>query len=171
MMSTRYADVEAPNTRTFGWFLEEPVNDEDVTIPMSNAREAFHEWLKNGDGILSIHGKIGSGKSTLMKAICEHNGVKGRLQQWATESDKRLVTANFFFWKTGDPLQRTARGFERGLLTPMIFQMGLKHYCGLIKCTSATSLRFSLTGWMNAKRVCLKWLSSCKNGRFPDRKT
>ena len=55
----------------------------DQSHPNNAARKAFVTWLLHGDGIFHISGKLGSGKSTLMKFLCHHELTKKLLQQWA----------------------------------------------------------------------------------------
>ncbi|KAL4896614.1 hypothetical protein BDV59DRAFT_198972 [Aspergillus ambiguus] len=80
----------------------------------AKARESFISWLSSGDGIFHICGKLGSGKSTLMKFLCEDPRTKNELEKWA--GDRTLVMANFFFWKPGSKLQKSMDGLIRGLL-------------------------------------------------------
>ena len=47
------------------------------------AKEALLTWLSSGNGIFHISGKLGSGKSTLMKSLCEHKSTVAMLKQWA----------------------------------------------------------------------------------------
>lgn len=49
----------------------------------SSVREPFLHWLSFGNGIFHISGKLGSGKSTLMKFLCEHERTIAELQKWA----------------------------------------------------------------------------------------
>jgi hypothetical protein len=46
-------------------------------------REKWINWLSSGNGIFHIAGKLGSGKSTLMKFLCNHPQTKDALQKWA----------------------------------------------------------------------------------------
>jgi hypothetical protein len=46
-------------------------------------REKWTNWLSSGNGIFHIAGKLGSGKSTLMKFLCNHPQTKVALQYWA----------------------------------------------------------------------------------------
>src|SRR3569833_273024 len=48
-----------------------------------SARIRLLDWLSTGTGIFHISGKLGSGKSTLMKFLCEHESTRNRLEQWA----------------------------------------------------------------------------------------
>jgi hypothetical protein len=49
----------------------------------ASARESLVNWLSSGSGIFHISGKLGSGKSTLMKYLCEHDSTKFLLERWA----------------------------------------------------------------------------------------
>lgn len=48
-----------------------------------SVREPFLRWLSSGNGIFHISGKLGSGKSTLMKFLCDHERTTVELQKWA----------------------------------------------------------------------------------------
>jgi hypothetical protein len=77
-------------------------------------RDTFLTWLKSGGQIYHISGKAGSGKSTLMKFLCQHSRVQQELDSWA--GDKKLVFAHFFFWNSGDKLQMSLEGLYRAIL-------------------------------------------------------
>jgi hypothetical protein len=91
----------------------------------AQTRDSFLAWLGSGNQIYHISGKAGSGKSTLMKFLCQHSRVRKELESWAAE--KRLVFAQFFFWNSGEKLQMSLEGLYRSLL----FET-LKQYPGLI---------------------------------------
>ncbi|KAK8090418.1 hypothetical protein PG997_005379 [Apiospora hydei] len=57
-------------------------------------------WLRHGDGIYWINGKLGSGKSTLMKYVYEHSKTRDELKSWA--KGHPLEISGFFFWDRGD---------------------------------------------------------------------
>lgn len=48
------------------------------------SREKFLMWLSTGTGIFHISGKMGCGKSTLMKFLCQHPETHTRLDKWAS---------------------------------------------------------------------------------------
>lgn len=49
------------------------------------SRERFLAWLSAGTGIFHISGKMGCGKSTLMKFLSHHPGTRTRLDEWASQ--------------------------------------------------------------------------------------
>jgi hypothetical protein len=68
---------------------DEEDEDEDEDEEYKNyetkhhAREVFINWLSSGEGIFHISGKLGSGKSTLMKFLFSHCRTKTELRKWA----------------------------------------------------------------------------------------
>lgn len=74
----------------------------------------FSEWLRSGKAVYWINGKAGSGKSTLMKYICDHSRKNELLKQWS--ASRRLLTATFFFWNAGTSLQKTIIGLLRSII-------------------------------------------------------
>jgi hypothetical protein len=100
---TRHDNVEQAHAKTFTWLFDP-----------SNPDAAFVDWLACSNDNFWVQGKAGSGKSTLMKFICAHTQTNKLLTTWAGES--KLVTAKFFFWQTGTPLQKSQEGLLRTLL-------------------------------------------------------
>jgi hypothetical protein len=70
MMDERYLDVSEAADQTFSWILLDPAQQVSTHTKL---QISFQEWLASGSGIFHICGKPGSGKSTLMKFICEHS--------------------------------------------------------------------------------------------------
>ncbi|CZR32422.1 uncharacterized protein FPRO_02016 [Fusarium proliferatum ET1] len=89
------------------------------------SRETFLTWLSAGTGIFHISGKMGCGKSTLMKFLSHHPGTRTRLDEWA--SGNQLVLSSFFFWRPGSEDQKSLDGLYRSLLHSV-----LKHHHDLI---------------------------------------
>lgn len=61
-----------------------------------------------------IRGKPGSGKSTFMKYIAQHRTTMDALEIW--REGKKLLIGKFYFWNSGDELQRSQEGLLRSLL-------------------------------------------------------
>ncbi|KAL3428753.1 hypothetical protein BDV09DRAFT_201272 [Aspergillus tetrazonus] len=109
-MAIRHSRIPKAHAETFQWVLrssELPPSDDRFGIK-------FLDWLRSGDGIYWITGKPGSGKSTLMKYICNHSKTMDALSIWA--GSKTLVTAKFFFWNAGTPMQKSLQGLLQSLL-------------------------------------------------------
>lgn len=80
----------------------------------------FAVWLKTGQGIYWINGKAGSGKSTLMNYICQHDLKRGFLRGWCV--DGQLLTPTYFFWAAGSRQQKSIDGLLRSLIYQMLTQ-------------------------------------------------
>lgn len=115
--------VTPAEAETFQWITDDSLKEQDkavdqddtqLAIRKAETRESFLQWLRNGTGIYHISGKAGSGKSTLMKLLCNSPRVQEELQSWA--EPHQLVFAKFFFWNAGDKLQRSIEGLYRGIL-------------------------------------------------------
>jgi hypothetical protein len=90
--------------KTFTWIFE------DDTTP-------FKQWLTSGNGTFWVSGKAGSGKSTLMKFLANHDKTRTLLRQWSGTED--LVVASFYFWGVGHETQKT----QLGLLKTLLYQI------------------------------------------------
>jgi NACHT domain len=88
--------------------------DQEIKALQSQTRDTLISWLRTGNKVFHISGKAGSGKSTLMKLLADHQRTLEELNYWA--ADKRLVFAHFFFWRSGDKLQRSLEGLYRSIL-------------------------------------------------------
>ena len=109
-MPVRYSTITEAHERTFTWIYypsKLPKND-----PRSQIR--FANWLQRDGGVFWISGKPGSGKSTLMKFLCDNERTLPSLYEWA--SPQKLVVARFFFWLAGTPMQKSLSGLLQSLL-------------------------------------------------------
>jgi hypothetical protein len=102
-MRIREGTVSPAHERTFKWLFTD--------------KSPFYSWLSTSNGIFWVPGKPGSGKSTLMKFVSQHEECKMALQSWA--GDTLLITASFFFWNPGTPMQRSLQG----LLQTVLYQI------------------------------------------------
>jgi hypothetical protein len=70
--------------------------------------------LETSNDIFWVQGKAGSGKSTFMKFLFEHEQTQVHLQRWAGGD---VIAAAFFFWNAGSSeLEKSHLGLLRGLL-------------------------------------------------------
>lgn len=106
-LTTRNETIEAAHNKTFHWALEDP----------GSTKRPWHnlvEWLRHGHGIYWVNGKLGSGKSTLMKYIYENSKTRKELGLWSEASPVEI--SGFFFWNSGDEEQKSQSGLLRSLL-------------------------------------------------------
>ncbi|KAK4168464.1 hypothetical protein QBC43DRAFT_187756, partial [Cladorrhinum sp. PSN259] len=106
-IQARHRKIEAAHAKTFQWVYHD-------TLPGQNLPINFRDWLRNQNGLFWIHGKPGSGKSTLMKFLCQNPATMQHLGSWA--GNKKLVMGSFFFWNAGTQLQKSQEGLLRSLL-------------------------------------------------------
>ncbi|KAI4859835.1 hypothetical protein F4820DRAFT_438659 [Hypoxylon rubiginosum] len=134
----RYTTLRRAHDRTLTWLL-------DVNGQRSPA--TFSDWCKSNSDTFWVTGKPGSGKSTLMKFLCEDPRTAELLRSWA--NPRRLVTANYFFWNMAkNPLQKSQEGLLRSLIYQILQQC--PEYTLKIHYMATTSQRCGLNeakGW------------------------
>ena len=117
--SLRYAEITereerivCAHPRTFDWLFTEYPSKSGGQPPVP-----LLQWLRALSGTYWISGRAGSGKSTLMKYLYQHEETLAALKTWAGE--KQLVTASFFFWHAGTEMQKS----QQGLLQTLLFHI------------------------------------------------
>lgn len=109
----RYSSITKAHEQTFSWILDPSSAD-------TEARK-LRCWLEQKDGgIFWVSGKPGSGKSTLMKFVADHEETKKILSIWA--NPRKLVIASHYFWWSGTTLQKSQEGLLRALLYSILKQ-------------------------------------------------
>lgn len=123
-MFDREAGVAEAHPDTLKWIFKD-------SSTANRKWDNFGEWLESQDRLYWITGKMGSGKSTLMKYISEElptTSTTGKtrrctpyLLRWA--QDQPLLIATFYFWagssdKTG--IQTSVEGMYRTILTQIL---------------------------------------------------
>ncbi|KAK3368502.1 hypothetical protein B0H63DRAFT_497750 [Podospora didyma] len=123
-MHTRYDAIEDACSKTFCWMFGNNYNSEtdDDEDECRVPSQRLIKWLSSGQGIFHISGKLGSGKSTLMKFLYEHRDTKFELARWAGERALVIAGFFFFFWKPGSALQKSLIGPLRSLLYDVLRQ-------------------------------------------------
>jgi hypothetical protein len=129
----------------------------------------LRSWLKDdGGSVFWVTGKPGSGKSTFMKFLRDHEETSALLQDWA--QDDLLIVADHFFWLPGTQLQRSFEGLARSLLHAILSSLAgdltyAKTICAKRRWSLNTSHRpwsqsefkrmFRTLGGLRGIRVCL----------------
>ncbi|KAL1850642.1 hypothetical protein Daus18300_012853 [Diaporthe australafricana] len=102
----RYQSITTAHEKTFSWVFN-PANT-------SSQGKRLVQWLRMGQGVFWVTGKPGSGKSTMMKFLCDHAETTTALQAWAC--DKSLAIVSHYFWLSGSMMQKSQEGLFRSLL-------------------------------------------------------
>ena len=107
-INLRKNEISSSHPETFQWIFDEHIQ---------HSWDCFAKWLKSDNHLYWINGKAGSGKSTLMKFLANHDKTKSFLAQWSAPTEVLIVT--YYFWLSGSILQRSSKGF----LCSVIYQM------------------------------------------------
>lgn len=87
-----------------------------------DSEKCFIQWLSQGQGLYWISGKPGSGKSTLMRYLLEHDSVIKYLQE-GTDLQPWTILGFFFDFRAGETLPNTFEGLLRSLLAQLVQQV------------------------------------------------
>lgn len=123
-MFDREAGVAEAHTDTLKWIFKDPSTE-------NRKWDNFGQWLTSENQLYWITGKMGSGKSTLMKYISEELPTTLRagkmrrctpyLRRWG--QDQPLFIATFYFWAGSSDktrIQTSVEGLYRTLLTQIL---------------------------------------------------
>lgn len=105
-MMDRRESVERAHEATFDWIYSHEI----AGTPWSS----FVNWLRIGSGIYWINGKVGAGKSTLMRYLYDHDTTRTELGRCV--DDLPCEVYGFFFLNSGDEYQKSHTGLLRSLL-------------------------------------------------------
>ncbi|KAJ0373643.1 hypothetical protein COL26b_008112 [Colletotrichum chrysophilum] len=105
----RQNEIPRAHRNTFEWIFDE------------SSSVNFTSWFQySGQGVFWVTGKPGSGKSTLMKLILDHETTKTLAERWA--GSKPLILVSHFFWSVGNKIQKSQEGLLRTLLFQIMVQ-------------------------------------------------
>lgn len=131
-MSSRRNDIHDTKFDTFEWVMREDVNLDDWIPYMTR-------WLSHGTGKFFIQGKAGSGKSTFMKFIFEHERTKLLVHQWSP----RYYLLFHAFWIAGSRSQKNLRG----MITSLVFQIVLQDRQRVLELPYDVDAKSCLRDW------------------------
>jgi hypothetical protein len=115
-MEERHSRIVEAHCRTFEWIFR----TKHLALSDPRSSIALGSWLRSKHGIFWVSGKPGSGKSTFMKWLVQERQTIEALRQWAGSAD--LITASFYFWISGAPIQKSQQGLFRSLLYEILSQ-------------------------------------------------
>ncbi|RDW68906.1 uncharacterized protein DSM5745_08666 [Aspergillus mulundensis] len=123
-INQRYGEIGAEHNASLDWLINDtgPLADcdEGYNEMIANERTRFIEWLREpGQRLFQICGKLGCGKSVVMRWVSGHSQTRAYLTEWAQADDSQisLVMGRVFLKKDGtNSLQRSRSGLVRTLL-------------------------------------------------------
>lgn len=116
-MLVRHSRIPEAHRTTFDWMFK----PEELDTDDDRSKIGLKAWLQTEDGIFWVSGKPGSGKSTLMKHLSDHDETAAYLSHWA--GDSMVSQASFFFWKNGTEMQKSTQGLLQSLLFEILSQI------------------------------------------------
>lgn len=108
----RVDDVLKAHQQTFRWIFG---SADQVNDTIHHAK--FRDWLQStdpGSNIFWIAGRLGAGKSTLMKFIARQSALEDHCETW--KGTKSLLVVDHYFWNHGSLIQRSLRALFQSLL-------------------------------------------------------
>ncbi|KAF4977805.1 hypothetical protein FZEAL_5712 [Fusarium zealandicum] len=103
----RHAKIPEAHQATLAWSLKDTNADHQTS-------GSLYRWLRSDEGLFWVSGKPGSGKSTLMKFVADHQDTRKHLEQWC--GPRRPVVLSHYFTIHGTPIQKSLEGLRRTLL-------------------------------------------------------
>lgn len=97
--------IERQSNHTFDWAYDK------YSLGLS-------QWIRKGQGIYWISGKLGFGKFTFMKFIYNDSRISELLHQW--KSGPCQITASFFFHYRGSTIQKSFEGLLRSIIRQIL---------------------------------------------------
>jgi Cdc6-like AAA superfamily ATPase len=111
-LEDRYRLISVAHRNTLIWLFGDTALQGQYQVSESST---FVQWLQSDNDLYWISGRPGSGKSTLMKFLCDHEKTKEHLRRWAASHE--VIIAEYFFWNAGkNDLQKSQEGLLRSLL-------------------------------------------------------
>lgn len=116
-MNLRENQIIDSHRDTFEWVFNDQYEDSSERAGRQPGG-SFAEWLSNDQPQFWISGKPGSGKSTLMKFLADHQKTVELLRFQSYPHS--VVVLKFYFWLHGTELQRTLKGCLCSLLNQLL---------------------------------------------------
>ena len=112
----RHDQISMARVETLRWIFNRTKPDEPDFFN-------FAIWLEDTSGhnnLYWIHGKPGSGKSTLMRLLSDAYQTREALKAWSGTLPSLVASA--FFWLSGNDMQKSLKGLLRSLLFDVLSQ-------------------------------------------------
>lgn len=148
-INARYNEIKDTQYETYEWVFKPPERG-------VNKRSSLPTWLKEEHGVFLIQGKAGSGKSTFMKFLFEHQQTKALLRVWSPGGSCLILFHSF--WLVGTKLQHNLKG----LLANLILQIAHVQPETVARNCANHLRKTSLSDW--SEKELRKVLLDCSQG-------
>ncbi|KAI0168729.1 hypothetical protein BJ166DRAFT_578110 [Pestalotiopsis sp. NC0098] len=120
--TARYESISEAHKKTFDWVFDDAKRK-------ALGAEKFFEWIKTSGEVFWISGKPGSGKSTFIKFLADHEQILKAASVWSAPDD--VLIASHYFWNAGGSMQNSQAGFFQGVLYDILRQKPniTRHVC------------------------------------------
>ncbi|KAM0487679.1 hypothetical protein ACHAP7_001482 [Fusarium lateritium] len=109
----RHGRISEAHKGTLAWVLNQDHRDD-----CSNSSPSLGSWLTCDKSLAWVTGNPGSGKSTLMKFVADHQDTRKLLNTWAGE--REVLVISHYFDALGTPNQKSLEGLLRALVYGII---------------------------------------------------
>lgn len=146
-LQERRQQIHEAHKETYYWILQPD--------PDRNSQwDSFTTWLSSSAEsrrVYWIHGKPGSGKSTMMRFLDQNIAIPHHLLPWA--ENRMVLSAQYYFWNPGyHKLQKSVAGLLRALLVQLLEQQPhlVAHVVRQRKWTVAQTSENHAIDWTNS---------------------
>lgn len=119
LRNARYNTITDSHEITFEWIYDvEPSsnNADQKDAQTRHHSKSFVSWLSSDEPLFWVSGKPGSGKSTLMKFLRDHQ----RTQELLRKNDSSAFIISVFIWNAGSPQERSLQSVIASLLYSLL---------------------------------------------------
>ncbi|ETI28987.1 hypothetical protein G647_01439 [Cladophialophora carrionii CBS 160.54] len=118
-LNERRHQISDAHPRTYEWIFAENLETQyPATTGIRRSWDSFTDWLLSSSPMYWIHGKAGSGKSTLMHFMSKHEKTQKLLDKWARP--RTAIVLSWYFWNSGSQAQRSLKGALCALLYQLV---------------------------------------------------
>ncbi|KAJ9663660.1 hypothetical protein H2198_000672 [Neophaeococcomyces mojaviensis] len=142
-MRERREQISNAYPATYRWMLQPLAGDD-------HQWKCFRTWLDeslDNHGMYWIHGKPGSGKSTIMKFLDDNLTVRNHMALWA--NGQPVIKARYYFWNAGTMLQKSLEGLYRYVLVQILEQR-----------PDMVDYVISVCQWIDTNNYSIEWSKS-----------
>ncbi|OCT46720.1 hypothetical protein CLCR_01785 [Cladophialophora carrionii] len=152
-LNERRHQISDAHPGTDDWIFAENLETQyPATKGIRRSWDSFTDWLLSSSPMYWIHGKAGSGKSTLMHFMSKHEKTQELLDKWARP--RTTIVLSWYFWNSGSQAQRSLKGALCALLYQLV-SMHPEIATEILRHEPLLSRRDSAADWSQADLINL----------------